>query len=342
MISKEKSIPVPLTGRTLDLAKDAEGLQWQKLGGMAVHEDADWNQEVCRASCMTLKEAKAFAAADDRITFFFYVKHYAVMSRHQILHAGDVVFFTGVPILGTEPGADTYEKPAANQSIFSISAAPDNSWVSIQAKLKVPDYAGNKSLSYLWPGLQPGGRHSPAVHGGLQPVLSFCVPQEAGISDLPVTPESGWWISGQYLHAEHRQQAAYTCYGGPRMEVSPGDVLTSSIIYDASTKTWIQTIHNMANKRSVSYPMSLKQQVGQNLEKNTLHFFLKNLAQHAGAHLGQCLSLFNVVAKVAQPQSNLGQDLLGLPHVDSVSLSEDQTTLSIGRIILYSPSLNAG
>lgn len=321
------------------------GLQWQKLSDMAMHDEADWGQEICRMSCMTLAEAQAFAAADDRITFFSYVKHFAILSRHQVLHAGDAVFFTGVPTLGVQAGADTYEKPAAKKSLVSITTESGNSWVSIQARMQVPDCMGNHALSYLWPGLQPGGRNAVAARGGLQPVLRYCAEQNGTGSEVQSHPHtSGWWVCGQYIATEkttenHRMQAA-PCFGGPRMAVMPGDILSSSIVFDISTKTWMQTIRNTATRLTVTYPVSLKQQAGQTHEKDTAHFFLENLDMQATekTQLQQCLSLFNIVAKVAYPQANLGHDLLNLPHIDKISLSDDQTTLSIGRMILYSPS----
>ena len=327
------------------LASGQTGLQWQKLAGMAMHEDANWDQEVCRLSCLTLAEARAFAAADDRISFFFYVKHYAIMARHQVLHAGDAVFFSGVPTLGTEAGADTFEKPAASAGLVSIAAAPGNSWISIQARLQVPVITPVHDLTYLWPGLRPAGKHLHlSICSGLRPVLIYSAPSVEGMASTTGS-EAGWWVAGQYLHTDQqtetrtdkhtdKRHGSRPCFGGSRMAVKAGDILCYRLTYDAASKTWVQTITNTANKLSVSFPMSLKEGSNPGQEKNIAYFALENLGQ---GKLGQCLSLFNIIAKVAYPQSTLGQDLLDLPHVKNIALSEDQTSLSIGRIVLYSP-----
>ncbi|MFZ3001316.1 MAG: hypothetical protein WA071_13390 [Undibacterium umbellatum] len=345
---KEQTLLVPHEeDPLLAFAPEEPGLQWQRIMGMAVHGDANWELEICRKTCMTLAEAKSFAAADDRITFFFYVKHYAIMCRHQVLHAGDVVFFSGTPVLVAEAGADSFEKPAAPGSRLSITAAPGNHWVSIQAHMQVPFLSSTQAHAYLWPCLLPGQAHGAELQGGgLQAVLCYCPPHEVTdeVSEHPFA-QGGWWVCGQYVHAGGKLQAEQTCFGGPYMAVAPGDVLSCRIVYDAANHSWLQTITNCSNKDSVIFPMNAKQKTGQALEKNMLGFCLEKLlpARHEHSrHLHQCLSLFNVIARLTYPQSQLGQDLNQLPYIDNARLSDDQTCLHIGRIVLYNPMMHAG
>ncbi|MFZ6778021.1 hypothetical protein ACO0LD_14410 [Undibacterium sp. Ji83W] len=346
MITEKKLVSSELDPLVI-FAPEEPGLQWQKISGMAVLDEASLSLEVCRMQCMTLAEAKAFAATDDRITFFFYVKHYAIMYHHHVLHAGDVIFFSGAPALHAEPGADCFEKPAAPDSKLSITAAPGNNWISIQAQVQVPFLNSDKAHAYLWPCLRPGQDNSAEwMDGGLQAVLSYSPVQNTGINAVDkLNAHGGWWVCGQYVHAGGRQKPAQACFGGPSMPVSPGDILSCRIVYDVATRSWLQTITNTMNKNSVSFPVSVKHKHGQTHEKNTVSFCLEKLTQayHGQAehsHLYQCLSLFNVIAKARYPQNNLGHGLNNLPHVDHASLSDDQTSLHIARIILYSPMLD--
>ncbi|MFZ6676963.1 hypothetical protein [Undibacterium sp. Tian12W] len=318
-------------------APEEPGLQWQRISGMAVLDEASQELEVCRMSCMTLAEAKAFAATDDRISFFFYVKHYAIMYHHHVLHAGDVIFFSGTPVLHAEPGADCFEKPAAPDSKLSITAAPGNNWISVQAQLQVPFLSSEQAHAYLWPCLRPGQDNNVEnMDGGLQAVLSYNPASSAsGPGD-----HAGWWVCGQYVHAGGQQKTAQTCFGGPSMPVKPGDILSCRIVYDAANRSWLQTITNTENNNSVSFPVSVKQKPGQAHDRNTVSFSLENLSQARHRHLHQCLSLFNVIIKTKYPQSNLGQGLNNLPYVDHARLCENQSSLHISRIILYSPMLD--
>ncbi|MFZ6874265.1 hypothetical protein ACO0LF_19585 [Undibacterium sp. Di27W] len=351
MTSEKRMLALHEQDTLVSFAPEEPGLQWQRINGMAVHDDANWDLEICRMTCMTLAEAKSFAAADDRITFFFYVKHYAIMRRHQVLHAGDVVFFSGTPTLIAESGADSFEKPAAAGSSFSVTAAPGNNWVSIQAQMQVPFLSSEQAHAYLWPCLLPGhGLGTELPGGGLQAVLSYC-PPHADSTDMSGHPfaQGGWWVCGQYVHAGGKPHPAQACFGGPCMAVSPGDVLSCRIVYEAASRSWLQTITNTSNKNSVSFPVSAKQSSGQVQEKNTLSFCLKKLlsSPHAHAstgasHLYQCLSLYNVVAKLAFPQANLAQDLNHLAFVENARLSDDHTSLHLGRIVLYNPMMHVG
>lgn len=331
MMTEKKLLVADEIDPLVIFAPEEPGLQWQRIGGMAVLDEDSHHLEVCRMSCMTLAEAKAFAAADDRISFFFYVKHYAIMYHHQVLHAGDAVFFSGSPALHAEPGADCFEKPAVPDSKLSITAAPGNNWISVQAQLQVPFLSSEQVHAYLWPCLRPGQDTSPAsMDGGLQAILSYSPTTGTG-------HHAGWWVCGQYVHAGGQQKTAQTCFGGPSMPVKPGDILSCRIVYDAATRSWLQTITNAANNNSVSFPVSIKQKPGQAHERNSVNFSLENLSQARQRHLHQCLSLFNVIIKAKYPQSNLGLGLNNLPYVDHARLCENQTSLHVSRIILYSP-----
>ncbi|MFZ6654623.1 hypothetical protein [Undibacterium sp. TJN19] len=340
MTNKEKNIAIPEAQTPMAFSVKNAGLQWVKIPGVAVHEDANWELEVCRKQCLTSAEAKAFAAADDRITFFFYVKDFLILSRHQVLHAGDVVFFSGTPVLGMEAGADVYEKPASKGAVAGIWAPPDNGWISLQASMQVPSVPSPRGVFFIWPGLQPGGAHfSPVGRGVLQPVLTYCAPLSTSCAPNPdQLLEEGWWISGQYVNTENKDGPFHGCYGGPRMAVNAGDVLTCRIEYDAVSKGWLQTVLNQSTQESVTFSISLTTNGEQAQEQNIAYFCVENLHQ---ASLSQCVSLFNIVATVAHPQNNLGQDLANLPCVENVKLSEDKRTLRIGRIVVYSPIFNA-
>ncbi|MFZ6721853.1 hypothetical protein [Undibacterium sp. Ji49W] len=339
MRKTDRDIAIPEARKPFNFYKEEADLQWVKIPGVVMHDEAAWNNEVCHKTCMTLAEAKAFAAGNDRITFFFYVKHFTILAKQRILHAGDVVFFSGKPVLGTEAGADVYEKPAPKGRIVSLCAPQGNGWVSLQASMQVPFAGIDKGVIFIWPGLQPGGDHfAPVGRGVLQPVLTYCSGQNTSCAPNPTQlPEVGWWISGQYVNTENADSPVFGCFGGPRMAVRPGDILTCRIVYDAATQTWTQTILNTANKISVSFPMQLTDLDGQTQEQNIAYFCLENPGH---ASLSQSVSLFNIVARVARPHYNLGQDMASMPCVENLAVSDDQTTVSIDRVIIYSPIFN--
>lgn len=88
----------------------ATTIQWKKIPGVAMYDDANWEQEVYRQSGMTTETALAYANTDDRVTFFFYMNANMSLPKHGNFSPGDAVFFSGKPWLGSAPMADTYEK----------------------------------------------------------------------------------------------------------------------------------------------------------------------------------------------------------------------------------------
>jgi peptidyl-Asp metalloendopeptidase len=79
---------------------------------VAQYRGADWANEVCRYSALSLEQAKAIAAADPRIAYFFIVKGASLsLGDKGVFYAGDAVFFSGNPWYGTALDlADAYQK----------------------------------------------------------------------------------------------------------------------------------------------------------------------------------------------------------------------------------------
>lgn len=95
--SSSKPAAVPIFNRVADVAQ---------YGG------ADWANEVSRAKALTIDQAKAIAAANPKITYFFITKGVQMsLGAKGVFRTGDVVFFSGKPWYGSAPGlADAYEK----------------------------------------------------------------------------------------------------------------------------------------------------------------------------------------------------------------------------------------
>lgn len=92
------------------IADALAAIQWQKTAGVAMYDDANWEQEVYRQSGMTAETALVYANTDDRVMFFFYMNANMSLPKHGNFSPGDAVFFSGKPWLGSAPMADTYEK----------------------------------------------------------------------------------------------------------------------------------------------------------------------------------------------------------------------------------------
>lgn len=314
-------------------------MKWIEISGNAMYDNANWDLEVCRKSGMTAETAAAIATADDRITFFFFMRTNMSLPIHGNFSPGDAVFFSGTPWLSGAPMADTYEKPSPHGRIVGTSTPQGNGWISLKASMQVPYVTSPQGTVFIWPGLQPGGNNFfPIGNGVLQPVLTYgpsCAPNPTNL------PETGWWISGQYVNTDsdpNAKKGPYKgCFGGPQMAVNAGNILTCLISYDASTKTWNQLITNESTGDSVSFPISLTVN-GQNPQEQNIAYFCLENPGHSS--LTQSVSLYNIEAKVMNPQSNLGQDLLNSPCVEGISLSADQKTLSISRIVIYNPIFN--
>lgn len=91
---------------------------FNKVANVAQYKGADWKNEVRRATGLTLDQAKAIAAADPNITYFFITTGYQLVlegsstfTAKGVFRTGDAVFFSGAPWYGSAPGlADAYEK----------------------------------------------------------------------------------------------------------------------------------------------------------------------------------------------------------------------------------------
>jgi peptidyl-Asp metalloendopeptidase len=79
---------------------------------VAQYSGADWANEVRRDKALTLDQAKAIAAANPNITYFFFTKGAQMsLGAKGVFRTGDVVFFSGKPWYGSAVGlADAYEK----------------------------------------------------------------------------------------------------------------------------------------------------------------------------------------------------------------------------------------
>lgn len=91
---------------------------FNKLADVAQYKGADWKNEVRRETGLSLDQAKAIAAANPNITYFFITKGgqmvlegSASFTAKGVFRSGDAVFFSGKPWYGSAPGlADAYEK----------------------------------------------------------------------------------------------------------------------------------------------------------------------------------------------------------------------------------------
>lgn len=93
-------------------APKAAAITFTRVVDVAQYMGADWANEVSREKALTLDQAKAIAAANPKITYFFFVKGgQMVLGTKGVFRTGDVVFFSGKPWYGSAPGlADAYEK----------------------------------------------------------------------------------------------------------------------------------------------------------------------------------------------------------------------------------------
>lgn len=93
-----------------------EDPRYKKEADVAQYGEADWNNAVGIARCVTLREAKKIADQNPNITYFFYTKGGQMVlgtsdGNIRVFRYGDAVFFTGEPWWGTAPGlADGYIK----------------------------------------------------------------------------------------------------------------------------------------------------------------------------------------------------------------------------------------
>lgn len=85
---------------------------FKQVLNVAQYSGADWANEVRRDKALTLDQAKAIAAANPKITYFFITKGRQMsLGAKGVFRSGDTVFFSGKPWYGSAVGlADAYEK----------------------------------------------------------------------------------------------------------------------------------------------------------------------------------------------------------------------------------------
>lgn len=83
---------------------------WIKVKDVAQYKGANWNNEVQRASNLTVDQAKSIALMNPDITYFFHVTSPMVLEGRGSFKPNDVVFFSGKPWYGSAVQADAYEK----------------------------------------------------------------------------------------------------------------------------------------------------------------------------------------------------------------------------------------
>ncbi|GGY74325.1 hypothetical protein GCM10011613_19640 [Cellvibrio zantedeschiae] len=90
----------------------AAAVAFTRVADVAQYMGADWANEVRRDKALTLDQAKAIAAANPKITYFFITKGGQMsLGAKGVFRSGDAVFFSGKPWYGSAPGlADAYEK----------------------------------------------------------------------------------------------------------------------------------------------------------------------------------------------------------------------------------------
>jgi len=90
----------------------AATIAFNKVADVAQYSGADWSNEVRRDKALTVDQAKAIAAANPSITYFFITKGVQMsLGAKGVFHTGDAVFFSGKPWYGSAPGlADAYER----------------------------------------------------------------------------------------------------------------------------------------------------------------------------------------------------------------------------------------
>jgi hypothetical protein len=316
-------------------------MQWTQVANVAMYDGANWGSMICKKSGMTPESAQEFAEASDAITFFFIATGRLVLSVNGVFNPGDAVFFSGMPWWGSTPAlANGYVKPSPPSRLAETDAPIGNGWIYFESRMKVPLVTSPSGVIFAWPGLQPGAgtTFQPIGNGVLQPVLTF------GQGPYPnpnnVSAPGQWWISGQYYGSSSIVPNGWD--GGDVMVVNSGDELKCIIAYDAGTSTWTQTVTNMTAESNPSVSYSLALVTGNPpsapQEQNRGLFCLEN---PNGGSLTQCVSLYDIVMKVAQPDSSLGQDIAAQPYVTGVSLATDNVTLNIERVVIYNPVLNA-
>ncbi|RYY76497.1 MAG: hypothetical protein EOO52_03040 [Gammaproteobacteria bacterium] len=87
-------------------------VEFNRVLDVAQYLGADWANEVRRDKGLTLDQARAIAAANPKITYFFITKGGQMsLGAKGLFRTGDAVFFSGKPWYGSAKGlADAYER----------------------------------------------------------------------------------------------------------------------------------------------------------------------------------------------------------------------------------------
>ena len=126
VILRGKRKRIRLYGGDIKIHHTAEAkhtrIKWKKIPDVAQYGGADWKNEVMHLSGISLERAKTIAAANPKITYFFYMKSGVMYlsgnpdpnngwTAKGMFLQGDAVFFSGKPWYGSATGfADAYEK----------------------------------------------------------------------------------------------------------------------------------------------------------------------------------------------------------------------------------------
>lgn len=109
---KSSASSVKSTVSSAASSSKAAAVAFTRVPDVAQYGGADWANEVRRDKAITLDQAKAIAAANPKITYFFITKGVQMnLGAKGVFRTGDVVFFSGKSWYGGAVGmADAYEK----------------------------------------------------------------------------------------------------------------------------------------------------------------------------------------------------------------------------------------
>ncbi|MET0355972.1 MAG: zinc-dependent metalloprotease [Cellvibrio sp.] len=87
-------------------------VEFNRVADVAQYISADWKNEIRREKGLTIDQAKAIAASNPKITYFFITKGgQMTLGSKGLFRKGDAVFFSGKPWYGSAKGmADAYER----------------------------------------------------------------------------------------------------------------------------------------------------------------------------------------------------------------------------------------
>ncbi|TBR38292.1 hypothetical protein CBF23_012370 [Marinomonas agarivorans] len=100
--------------RTIYKSAD-KSFEWELVPNAIQHPLSDWKNEIKRVRNITLDDAKAIAASDDRVDYFFFIEPGKTgligKGGKETFWPGDAVFFSGEPdYVGTSGRSNIYKK----------------------------------------------------------------------------------------------------------------------------------------------------------------------------------------------------------------------------------------